>query len=71
MPTNQTLHLAIEGMHCAACVNRVSAALRKVSGVAVDQVAVGSADVTYDPQAASPEQIAAAVNRVGFTARTE
>ncbi|HZT28707.1 MAG TPA: heavy metal-associated domain-containing protein [Bryobacteraceae bacterium] len=69
MAEQKELRLAIEGMHCGACVNRVTMALRKLAGVDVRQVEVGSAQVGYDPQAASPEAIAGAVNRIGFTAR--
>jgi copper chaperone len=63
------LSLAIEGMHCGGCINRVTAALAKVAGVTVEKVEVGSAQVSYDPAAATPAQIADSVNRIGFSAR--
>ena len=69
MSEQNELRLAIDGMHCGACVNRVTVALRKLPGVEIRSVEVGSAQVGYDPRAASPEQIAAAVNRIGFTAK--
>jgi copper chaperone CopZ len=69
MSQQKELRLAIQGMHCAASVNRVTTALKKVTGVDVRKVEVGSAELDYDPQAASPEQITAAVNRIGFTAQ--
>ncbi|MBI5084822.1 MAG: heavy-metal-associated domain-containing protein [Acidobacteria bacterium] len=65
----QTLTLAIEGMHCGACVNRVTNALQQVDGVQVQRVEVGSAEVTYDPGKTAPAAIAGAVNRIGFKAR--
>ena len=64
----ESLTLSIEGMHCGACVRRVTTALSSVAGVKVENVEVGSASVAYDPAATSPAEIAAAVNRIGFTA---
>jgi copper chaperone CopZ len=65
------LNLSIDGMHCGACVRRVTNALTGVEGVQVESVKVGSAKVSFDPKQASSEQITAAVDRIGFTARTE
>jgi copper chaperone len=64
-----TIKLSIEGMHCGACVRRVTNALAEVEGVQVDAVEVGSACVAFDPQDVSPEQITAAIDRIGFSAR--
>ena len=66
-----TLTLSIEGMHCGGCVHRVTAALQGVNGVELGSVEVGSAQVTFDPGQASAEEIAAAVNRIGFSVRSE
>lgn len=65
------IKLSIEGMHCEACVRRVTTALSGVEGVRVDAVEVGAADVTFDTATVAPEQIAAAVDRIGFTAHVE
>ncbi|WP_321476817.1 heavy-metal-associated domain-containing protein [uncultured Paludibaculum sp.] len=65
----QTLKLAIDGMHCGSCVNRVTLALKKVDGVDVKQVAVGSAEVEYDETKAEPAEIVESVNKIGFSAR--
>jgi copper chaperone CopZ len=54
-------------MHCGACVRRVTNALQAVPGVEVGSVEVGTASVTFNPNAATPEQIAGAVNGIGFT----
>ena len=62
------LTLSIEGMHCEGCVRRVTAALQGVKGVEVVSVEVGSARTTFDPNQASAEEIAAAVNGIGFSA---
>lgn len=65
----QRLGLAIDGMHCEACVRRVKRALGKVAGVTIEDVTVGSARVAFDPAATDPEAIAAAVRSQGFEAR--
>ena len=44
----KTLNLAIEGMHCGACVRRVTTALQGVEGVTVNAVEVGSAKVSFN-----------------------
>ena len=66
-----TLELAIEGMHCGACVRRVTTALQAVPGVQVGSVEVGSAKLAFDPVEATAPEIAAAIERIGFTARVE
>ncbi len=40
---DDNIRLRIDGMHCAACVRRVNAALSRTPGVRVDSVEVGSA----------------------------
>ena len=65
------LRLSIDGMHCAACVRRVTNALSGLGNVSVDAVEIGSAQVTFDEAKLSPEQVVAAVNRIGFTARVD
>lgn len=61
----------VQGMHCAGCVTRVTAALKKLSTVDVKDVQVGSADVLYDASSISPKLIADAINRIGFQAALE
>ena len=64
-----TLKLSIDGMHCGACVGRVTNALKGVEGVEVGVVEVGSASVKFDPAKVSAGEITAAVDRIGFSAR--
>ena len=64
--TTEALELNIQGMHCDACVRRVTNALGAVPGVEVKHVEVGSASVTYDPSQASPSAIGQAVDGIGF-----
>ena len=65
------IKLSIDGMHCGACVRRVTNALSGVEGVRVDSVEVGSAHVTFDNASVASEQIVAAVDRIGFAAHVE
>ena len=66
---SQSLKLAIEGMHCGGCVTRVTNALKKVDGVDVKQVEVGSAQVEFDDSKTQANTILDAVNKIGFAAR--
>lgn len=63
---NRTLKLSIEGMHCGGCVTRLTNTLKKLDGVEVRQAEVGSAEVAFDEQRVSKEDIAAAVEKIGF-----
>ena len=60
--------LTIEGMSCGHCVMSVKKALTGVEGVTVENVAVGSATVAYDPALASPEKIVDAISDAGCEA---
>ncbi|HEU5341875.1 heavy metal-associated domain-containing protein [Edaphobacter sp.] len=66
-----TLNLSVQGMHCGACVRRVTAALEAVPRVRVESVEVGSARIGYDPAEATPEGIVASINRIGFQASVQ
>jgi P-type Cu+ transporter len=61
--------LPVEGMTCAACSNRVGRALSKLDGVEVANVnfATHRAAVTYDPSRVVPDQLKAAVEKVGYS----
>jgi copper chaperone len=65
------LTLSIEGMHCEGCVRRVTTALQGVKEVEVGSVGVGRAQMTFDLSQTSAEEIVAAINRIGFSARVE
>jgi len=65
------LKLSIEGMHCAACVRRVTTALHSVDGLQLNAVQIGSADITFDPAQVSIEAIFSAVNGIGFQAHLD
>ena len=54
-------------MSCGHCVSAVDKALKKVEGVKVENVAIGSATVSYDPSAVSEQRIADAVADEGYS----
>lgn len=64
----RNLTLAIEGMHCGACVRRVTMALEKLEGVEVVQVDIGSAEVRFAGSEPEEAIILDAVGQIGFKA---
>lgn len=60
------IKLKIDGMSCGHCVNAVDKALKSVDGVQVEQVAIGSATVSYDPAATSADKITRAIEDEGY-----
>jgi len=62
------MKIAIDGMHCQACVQRVRKAIEKVDGAAVTQIDVGSADVAVD--AAKETAVLEAVRKAGYEPRS-
>ncbi len=65
----KTLKLAIDGMHCGGCVTRVTNALKKVDGVEVKDVQVGSAEISYNEVRVQPPAIIDSIIKIGFAAR--
>ncbi len=65
-----TSELAIGGMHCASCAQRVQRSLRAVPAVASVAVnlATERAYVTFDPAASSTDQLCEAVAAGGYSA---
>ncbi len=62
------IKLAIEGMSCNHCLNAVNRGLSKVPGVRIRSVAIGRAELEFDPQQANPGLIVAAIDDAGFKA---
>lgn len=60
-----TLH--IDGMHCGACVRRVTQTLQRVPGTTVEEVRIGAARV----QAEDPGPLVAALAKAGYPAHPE
>ena len=65
----ETCVLDIDGMTCAACVNRVEKALLKVDGVttATVNLAAETASVHFDPARVDHAALSAAVTKAGYT----
>ena len=59
--------LEIGGMSCGHCVRSVTQALQGLDGVAVEQVKIGQATVSYDDATTSPAAIAQAIEDEGYT----
>jgi copper chaperone len=61
-----TLQFQIDGMHCGACVQRVTRALNQVPGTQVHEIRVGAARL--DSNSADPETYLAAIRKAGYEA---
>jgi len=64
-----TLH--IDGMHCGACVRRVSQALSQTAGLTVKEVRVGAARLESEQQPAAVDHAIAALAKAGYTAHPD
>jgi mercuric ion binding protein len=66
----QTLKLDIKGMDCPTCPLTVKVALKKVAGVTEVKVDYKSrtAEVTFDDEKATPQQLAKSVSDAGYPA---
>jgi len=62
----EKLAMKVSGMSCGHCVGAVTGPLKKLDGVDVENVAVGSATVNYDSAATSPAEINRAIEDAGF-----
>ena len=60
------LQFQIDGMHCGACVQRLTRVLNQVPGTHVDEVRVGGARIHAG--AATPDTYLAAIRKAGFEA---
>lgn len=63
--------LRIEGMHCGACVRRVSQALASTPGLTVEEVRVGVARLRSEQDLAPADSAIAAIARAGYKAILE
>lgn len=62
--------LDVQGMTCSGCEYNVESALKKVDGVAKAKAdySNGKAEVEFDPEIATVEQLVEAVNKSGYSA---
>ncbi len=63
--------LRIEGMHCGACVRRVSQALGSLPGLTVEEVRVGAARLRSEQDPAPTGSAIAALAKAGYKAALE
>ncbi|GAF44510.1 heavy metal translocating P-type ATPase [Rhodococcus wratislaviensis] len=69
-PPDSQIELAIGGMTCASCANRIERKLNKLDGVtATVNYATEKARVHYDAADVLPEDLVATVEQAGYTAR--
>lgn len=62
------LTLSIDGMSCGHCLNAVSRALGALPAVTVKSVAIGRAELDYDPAKIDAGRIVAAITDAGYPA---
>lgn len=69
----QEIQLAVTGMTCASCSNRVEKALKKVTGVTSASVNLASeqASIHFDSAQVAPPALVAAVERAGYGVITD
>jgi copper chaperone CopZ len=60
------LQFQIDGMHCGACIQRVTRALSQIPGTELNEVRVGAARLHNDMP--KPEDYLAAIRKAGFEA---
>jgi copper chaperone CopZ len=59
--------IEIEGMTCGKCAYHVRQALQGVQGVEVENVEIGSAEISYDPENINRSTIITAIKEEGYT----
>lgn len=63
--------LGIDNMSCQHCVSTVEKTLKKLDGVHVGDVQIGSAEISYNPVEVTRETIIEAIEKRGYKIRTE
>ena len=68
--TAESMNLAVEGMTCASCANRIEKNLNQIDGVEASvNFATENASVSFDPARVDTEQLVEAVEQAGYTAK--
>ena len=71
-PTSQHVEtLRIGEMSCQHCVHAVQTTLEAIEGVAVHDVEIGAAAISFDPSAVDRRQIVEAIENRGYSVRSE
>ena len=63
--------LRIDGMHCGACIRRVSQALAGTEGVEVKEVRVGAARIISERDQPAADRAIAALAKAGYPAHLD
>jgi copper chaperone len=64
------VNLRVDGMHCDACIRRVTESLQSVAGVELKEVQIGVARVRLT-EGAKPDALIAGLSKAGFAVRVE
>jgi copper chaperone len=64
----ERITLKVDGMSCGHCVKAVEKAIAGVEGVTLEQVAIGSATVSFDPLRTDVGTLIDAVADAGYEA---
>lgn len=64
----QTVSFQIKGMSCGHCVSAVKQALADVPGVHIENVTIGQAVVSYEPDKTKTTDITTAIADAGYEA---
>jgi copper chaperone CopZ len=68
--SNSEITLQIDGMHCGACIRRVTQSLQSVAGTEVEEVRLGAARVKL-AETATTDDLIAQLGKAGFAAQPE
>ena len=63
--------LRIDGMHCGACVRRVSQALSLTEGLDVKEVRIGAVRIASDQEPLPVDRAVAALAKAGYLAHVD
>ncbi|MGE3275344.1 MAG: heavy-metal-associated domain-containing protein [Vicinamibacterales bacterium] len=66
--TSETKDLIVQGMSCGGCVKAVTRVLAGLDGVTPEEVAVGRARISLDPQRTSMTTVREALAASGYAA---
>jgi copper chaperone len=66
----KSLDLRIDGMHCGACIRRVTQSLQTIAGAKVEEVRLGAARIEL-PEGASVDAVIAGLGKAGYMAHQE
>jgi copper chaperone CopZ len=71
-PSPNVVEIPVEGMACVACAASVKSAVKAIPGVVGVEVSLEKrkARVTYFANILTPDQIVAAIDKLGYTAGT-